>query len=74
MGESARVPPLLVRVPAVLKRRPDGYPRHSRAGDILLVIEVVTVTRGNTLRPLLLPDITIAADDILLDQSPQRRR
>jgi len=98
---------------AVLKRRADGYPRHPRARDILLVIEVadttlaydrdvkiplyaragipeawlvdvgadaitayrgpgpdgyrdvVTVTRGDTLCPLLLSDITIAADDIL---------
>ena len=98
---------------AVLKRRADGYPRHPRARDILLVIEVadttlaydrdvkipryaaaaipeawlvdlgadaitlyrgprpdgytdvVTVTRGETLRPLLLPDVTIAASEIL---------
>ena len=33
--------------------QPDGYS------------DVVTVTRGDTLRPLLLPDIIIAADDIL---------
>ena len=98
---------------AVLKRRADGYPRHPRARDILLVIEVAdttlaydrdvkiplyaragipdawlvdlvadaitvyrepqpdayrdvaTVTRGETLRALLLPDIIIATDDIL---------
>ena len=98
---------------AVLKRRADGYPRHPRARDILLVIEVadttlaydrdvkiplyatagipeawlvalgaasisvyrgpapdgysdvVTVTRGETLRPLLLPGVAIGTDDIL---------
>ena len=98
---------------AVLKRRADGYPRHPRARDILLVIEVADTTlaydrdvkiplyaaagipeawlvdlgadaitvyraphaegygeqssvkRGDTLRPLFLPDITIAAHDIL---------
>ena len=98
---------------AVLKRRADGYPRHPRARDILLVIEVadttlaydrdvkiplyaragipeawlvdlgaeaitvyrepgpdgytdvVAVTRSETLRPLLLPGVAIAATDIL---------
>lgn len=98
---------------AVLKRRADGYPRHPRARDILLVIEVadttlaydrdvkipryaaaaipevwlvdlvadaisvyrgpqpdgyrdvVTVPRGETLRPLLLPGVAITAAEIL---------
>ena len=98
---------------AILQRRADGYPRHPRARDILLVIEVAdttlaydrdvkiplyaraaipeawlvdlgadaitvyraprperysevsTVTRVDTLTPLLLPDITIAVADIL---------
>ncbi len=97
----------------VLKRRADGYPRHPRARDILLVIEVAdttlaydrdvkiplyaravipelwlvdlgaqaitvyrepspdayrevtTVSAGGTLRPLLPPDVTIGAADIL---------
>ena len=98
---------------ALLKRRADGYPRHPRARDILLVIEVadttlaydrdvkiplyagagipeawlvdlgadaitvyrepgrdayrevITVSRGDTLRPLLLPGVAIAAVEIL---------
>jgi Uma2 family endonuclease len=98
---------------AVLKRRPDGYPRHPRAADLLLVIEVAdttlaydrdvkiplyagagipeawlvdlvadaitvyrepqpdgyrdvaSVTRGETLRPLLLPGAALTGADIL---------
>jgi Uma2 family endonuclease len=97
----------------LLTRRPGGYPRHPRAPDILLLIEVadtslsydretkipryaqagipeawlvdlvaetisvfrrpgpnaygdiVTVRRGEILRPLLLPEVALTADEIL---------
>jgi len=109
LGEHDAPQPDLV----LLKPRPDAYPRHPHATDILLIIEVAdttlaydrdikmpvyacagipeawlvdlngdaimcyrapapdgyeelaTVTRGTTLRPVGLPEITIEADEIL---------